>query len=140
MHEMGLCEAIVAATLREAGDRRVTGVRVRVGGHAVDPAVVQQGLQLAAAGTPAADAEVQLQVRPPVAHCRGCGCDHPATDALHLVACPSCGTQNAATAKFCSSCGANMAPAPLTCPGCQTQNPPGTKFCSNCGAALPAAS
>ncbi|MBM0237276.1 hypothetical protein JNW88_09080 [Micromonospora sp. ATA32] len=56
MHETGLSEAIVAAAVRRAAGRRVTGLRVRIGGHPVDPEVVAQGIQLAAAGTIAADA------------------------------------------------------------------------------------
>ncbi len=36
MHELGLCEAIVAATVRRAAGRRVTAVRVRIGGVDVD--------------------------------------------------------------------------------------------------------
>jgi len=36
-----------------------------------------------------------------------------------FVACPSCGTQNSATAKFCSNCGSSLqAPTALTCPKC----------------------
>ena len=91
MHEMSLCEAIVAATLRESGGRPVTAVRVRVRGHPVDQEVVQQGFSLAAARTGAARARVQLSVEPPIARCRGCGSSTPAVDALRLVACPACG-------------------------------------------------
>jgi membrane protease subunit (stomatin/prohibitin family) len=54
------------------------------------------------------------------------------------VACPKCGAQTAAGSKFCSNCGASMAPAGVTCPKCNAQNAPGSKFCSNCGNALSA--
>lgn len=91
MHEMGLCDAIVAATLRRAGGRRVTSVRVRIGGHPVDPDVIGLGFRLAAAGTLAADAGLELVVEPLVVRCHGCGGESPAQDALALVACARCG-------------------------------------------------
>jgi len=58
--------------------------------------------------------------------------------------CPKCGTSNSPTAKFCSSCGADLHPTqseqeipqPLHCPKCGAENKPGSKFCENCGAAL----
>lgn len=91
MHELGMCEAIVAATLHRAAGRRVTNLRVRVGGHAVDPDVVTQGIQLAAAGTVAQSADIDLILVPMSMSCGDCG--HTGTIANHLamVACPSCG-------------------------------------------------
>lgn len=91
MHETGLCEAIVAAALRRAGGRPVAGVRVRVGGHPVDPRVIDQGFRIAAAGTEAAGAEVDVVLEPLSARCRTCGRDSPATDPLALMACTRCG-------------------------------------------------
>ncbi len=91
MHETGLCEAIVAAALSRAAGRRVTGVRVRVGGHPVDPDVVTQGIQIAAAGTVAERTAVELVLEPMSAECRGCGHGGPVTDHLAMVACPECG-------------------------------------------------
>ena len=55
------------------------------------------------------------------------------------VTCPSCNGGNSATAKFCSSCGARLVPAPAVCPHCRAENKPGSKFCSSCGEALTAA-
>lgn len=56
-----------------------------------------------------------------------------------MVACPKCGTQNPAGAKFCSNCGATQ-PAPganlVECPSCHAQVQAGTKFCSSCGHSL----
>ena len=52
------------------------------------------------------------------------------------VACTSCGTANAAGAKFCSSCGNALAPPMSTCPSCGTTNQAEAKFCSSCGTAL----
>jgi hydrogenase nickel incorporation protein HypA/HybF len=91
MHEWGLSEAIVEATLRRAGDRPVAGVRVRVGGHPVDADVIAQGFALAAAGTPAAGAAVEVVAEPMTVRCRGCGREAPAADPLALLACPGCG-------------------------------------------------
>ena len=88
VHETGMCEAIVDATLRRAAGRRVTGVRVLVGGHAVDRDVVVQGIQLAAGGTVAEDLDVDLVLEPMSVHCGSCGRTAPVTDHLAMVACP----------------------------------------------------
>jgi Fe-S cluster biogenesis protein NfuA len=37
VHELGLCEGIVEAAARRAGDRQVRGLRVRIGGHDAVP-------------------------------------------------------------------------------------------------------
>jgi hydrogenase nickel incorporation protein HypA/HybF len=91
VHELGLCEAIVAATVRRADGRRVTGVRVRIGGHPVDPGVVTQGIRLAAAGTVAEDVVVDLVLEPMRMSCRECGRVGPIEDHLGMVACTRCG-------------------------------------------------
>jgi membrane protease subunit (stomatin/prohibitin family) len=54
------------------------------------------------------------------------------------VACPKCGAQNNPGAKFCSNCGAGMAPAGTACPKCNTPVAAGSKFCSNCGSPISA--
>jgi hydrogenase nickel incorporation protein HypA/HybF len=90
VHETGLCEAIVAATLRRAAGRRVTAVRVRVGGHPVDPATVSQGIQLAAVGTVAEDLAVDLVLVPMTVRCLTCGHAGPVDDHLETVACRRC--------------------------------------------------
>ena len=91
MHESGLCEALVEATLRRAQGRRVSAVRVRIGGHPVDPAVIDQGFQVAALGTLAEGASVDVVVDPMTVRCNGCGQASPVTDAMSLAACPRCG-------------------------------------------------
>jgi membrane protease subunit (stomatin/prohibitin family) len=55
------------------------------------------------------------------------------------VACPKCGTQNAAGTKFCSNCGAPQAAqqaATVECPSCHGAVQAGSKFCNNCGQSL----
>lgn len=91
MHEMGLCEAMVEATLRRARGRRVHAVRVRVGGHVVDREVIAQGFRLAADGTEAEGAEVDLVLDPMRVSCSSCGHEAPVGDHLAMVACPRCG-------------------------------------------------
>ncbi|MBA9001631.1 hydrogenase nickel incorporation protein HypA/HybF [Actinomadura cellulosilytica] len=91
MHEMGLCEAIVDAVLLRAEGRRVRAVRVRVAGHPVVREVVDQGFALAAAGTVAEGAELDLVVEPPGVVCRLCAEWSPVTTARALLACPRCG-------------------------------------------------
>jgi hydrogenase nickel incorporation protein HypA/HybF len=91
MHETGLCEAVVDAALRRAAGRRVTRIRVRIGGHLVDPAVITQGIQVAAAGTDADGTGVELVLDPMVVRCGGCGRVGDVRDHVDLVACPACG-------------------------------------------------
>src|SRR5207302_4334670 len=60
------------------------------------------------------------------------------------VRCGQCGTLNPESAKFCSSCGQGLSPAPapagavVKCAKCGTNNAATAKFCSNCGESLQA--
>jgi len=47
--------------------------------------------------------------------------------------CPSCGTENETSRKFCGECWSALA---LVCPACGGANTPGVKFCGECGASL----
>src|SRR5262245_56849187 len=47
--------------------------------------------------------------------------------------CPNCASENPERARFCMSCGAELAPL---CPSCGAENPAGAKFCIECGTAL----
>jgi len=60
----------------------------------------------------------------------------PGSAAVPQVACPKCGTLNPQTGKFCSSCGAKLAPVTIPCPKCKAQVPEGTKFCPECGSPM----
>jgi len=92
VHESGLSEAIVGAALRRGAGRRVTAVRVRVGGHPVDQEVVTMGFQLAATGTAVEGAELELVLDPMSVRCNGCGHDGVAEDHFAMVACAQCGS------------------------------------------------
>lgn len=90
MHELGLCEGIVEAATRRAAGRRVRGLRVRVGGQLADQEVIRQGVAVAAMGTVAEGADVDLVLEPLLARCRDCGHDAPVAGAAGLAACPCC--------------------------------------------------
>jgi class 3 adenylate cyclase len=49
------------------------------------------------------------------------------------VTCPSCGSENPTTNRFCSGCGGSLARA---CPACAQVNPPDHRFCGACGVSL----
>lgn len=49
------------------------------------------------------------------------------------VACPNCGKQNVAGAKFCADCGGKMEVAKVPCVKCGAELREGAKFCSECG-------
>ncbi|HZD66374.1 MAG TPA: hydrogenase maturation nickel metallochaperone HypA [Acidimicrobiales bacterium] len=90
MHELGLCEAVLAATRQRAAGRPVAGVRVRVGAfQAVDAAAFGQGFALVATGTEAEGAHLDLVVVPAQVRCRACGTETHTADPL--VLCPGCG-------------------------------------------------
>lgn len=89
---MGVSEAIVEATLNRARGRRVTAVRVRVGGgHALDAASLDQWFRMAADGTVADGASIEVVTDPVRVRCSGCGNEESAADPVMTVACPRCG-------------------------------------------------
>ena len=91
MHELGLCEAIVGAIEKRAGDRDVASVRVRVGRlHHVHPDAFEQSFEMAAAGGVARDARAELVLLPVRASCGACGAEIVAEEIP--LACPECGS------------------------------------------------
>ncbi|GAA3667952.1 hydrogenase maturation nickel metallochaperone HypA [Nonomuraea antimicrobica] len=89
MHEIGLCEGLVELIHRQAAGRRVASARVRVGArHAVAEEAFGQAFTLAARGTAAQDAVVDLVITPVTVECRTCGRESESTDVL--AACPRC--------------------------------------------------
>jgi hydrogenase nickel incorporation protein HypA/HybF len=91
VHELGLCEDILRAVLRRAHGRRVHAARVRIGGHPVDPEVINQNVQVAAVGTPAEGIRIDVISLPTGMRCRDCGQLADASDAMALIACRHCG-------------------------------------------------
>lgn len=90
MHEFGLCESFVDAIVRRAADRRVCGVRVRIGAlHRVDEGAFQQAFEFVMIGTVAEGATVDVVTTPALLSCPACGVETE-TDEL-LAACPACG-------------------------------------------------
>jgi hydrogenase nickel incorporation protein HypA/HybF len=90
MHELGLCEAIVDAVEKRAGDRPVARVRVRVGRlHHVHPEAFDQSFALAAMGTVADAAQADLVLIPVEGRCKSCSASFEANEPI--IACPSCG-------------------------------------------------
>ncbi len=93
MHELGLCEAVVDAIEKRAGERPVARVRVRVGLlHHVHPDAFEQSFAIAATGTVAEDAAAELVVLPIVGRCRGCGTEFTTEEVV--VICPGCASMN----------------------------------------------
>jgi len=95
MHELGMCEAIVDAIERRAGQRPVAHVRVRVGRlHHVHPEAFDQAFAMAAAGSVAEDASAELVMLPVRGRCHACHADFEAEDSFgygYREACPKCG-------------------------------------------------
>ncbi|HEX2229063.1 MAG TPA: hydrogenase maturation nickel metallochaperone HypA [Candidatus Binatia bacterium] len=90
MHEWGFCEGIVEAVRRRAAGRRVKRIKVRVGVlHRIEQQAMQQGFSLAAAGSEAEDATLELSFVPASARCCICGNESRAAE-VPLV-CPDCG-------------------------------------------------
>lgn len=90
MHELGLCQSVVDAVERRAGDRQVARVTVRVGVlQHVHPEAFAQSFAMAAMGTVAEDAVAELVLVPATAHCEGCGERFETTEVL--LVCPLCG-------------------------------------------------
>jgi hydrogenase nickel incorporation protein HypA/HybF len=94
MHEASLALHLVhlacqAAT--EAGEHRVTAVRVRYGVlSGVSPSAFQAAFSMAAAGTPLAQARLELEEGPLIAHCAVCQCAVTLRGLLNW-SCPVCG-------------------------------------------------
>lgn len=60
----------------------------------------------------------------------------PKADSGNNVACPKCGSNNTASAKFCNDCGAKLEAAEqsVPCVKCGSPLQAGAKFCNECGA------
>ena len=94
MHELPITQSVVDAVCERAGDRRVRRVRVQVGAlTAVLPEAMRFCFELAAEGTVAEGAWLEIDERPAAVHCRGCGADAVLADFLLLCPCGSADVQ-----------------------------------------------
>jgi hydrogenase nickel incorporation protein HypA/HybF len=90
MHEMGFCESILQAVQRRAAGRRVKRVTVRAGVlHRLERDAMQQGFSLAAIGSEAESAILDLIFIPTRWCCRLCQSETEAADPMTV--CSSCG-------------------------------------------------
>ena len=93
MHELGLCEDIVAAVERRANGRPVARYRVQVGRlHHVHPDAFEQSIEMAAAGGPAEGAVAELVLVPVRARCGVCGQETEADELISSFA--ACGSMD----------------------------------------------
>jgi hydrogenase nickel incorporation protein HypA/HybF len=90
MHEWGFCEGIVEAVRRRAAGRRVKRIRVRIGVlHRLEQDALQQAFSLAASGSEAEDAVLDLVSIRPRWRCRVCGEESESAEITSV--CASCG-------------------------------------------------
>lgn len=93
MHELSVCQSLIAEVRRVATDRdagAVTRIVVRIGPlSGVEPDLLANAYPIAAAGTPAADAELEIEFSGVRIRCLGCGAE--ADVAPNRLLCPGCG-------------------------------------------------
>jgi hydrogenase nickel incorporation protein HypA/HybF len=91
MHEMGLCEAVLAVVRAVSRDEPVSRVRLRVGRRqGVVPDVFEHCWRMVARDTCAADAALELSVVPVRVRCVACGAEGGVPPGA--LACPGCGS------------------------------------------------
>jgi hydrogenase nickel incorporation protein HypA/HybF len=90
MHEIGVCEGLIATVEKRAAGRPVDRVRFRAGVlHRIDEASLLQAFELVSAGTVADGAELELVTLPVKVCCRSCAAVTVADDMV--VCCGTCG-------------------------------------------------
>jgi hydrogenase nickel incorporation protein HypA/HybF len=93
MHELSVCQALVEQLVglaREHGASRVERVELRVGPLAgIEPALLETAYPIAAAGTPAEGAVLELTLTTALVRCRACGFEGEA--APNRLVCARCG-------------------------------------------------
>lgn len=76
MHELAIAESVIAIACENAGDRRVAKVELTVGHlRQVVPSALEFSFEIAAQGTAAEGAELELTLVPARGACRGCGAE-----------------------------------------------------------------
>jgi hydrogenase nickel incorporation protein HypA/HybF len=93
MHELAVCQGLIAAVERVAREHRaniVTDVTVRVGVlSGVEPELLQRAFEIARAGTIAHDAHMRIETEPARVVCASCGAENEV--ALPQLTCAACG-------------------------------------------------
>lgn len=99
MHELGIAESILRATLdqaRSANAARVLRVGIRVGALAgVDPDALRFAFTVVRAGTAADEADLEIEPVAASGQCAACGTVFPAEDDVFFGVCPTCGSSGA---------------------------------------------
>ncbi|MCP5265432.1 MAG: hydrogenase maturation nickel metallochaperone HypA [Burkholderiaceae bacterium] len=94
MHELSVCQGLLAEVERVAMQHRARGVEridVRIGVLAgVEPELLASAFEIARAGTIADDAVLRLSSEPARIACRDCA--HQAEVPSSRLVCPACGT------------------------------------------------
>lgn len=91
MHEIGICESVLAAVERRAQGRSVAGFKVRVGALLrVVPEAFAQSFEMVSTGTIAEGATPDLVIEPVRGTCDACGQTLESGDAI--PACAACGS------------------------------------------------
>jgi hydrogenase nickel incorporation protein HypA/HybF len=89
MHEIGMCDSVLAAVERRAAGRPVAGLTVRVGALLrVVPEAFAQSFELVAAGSVADGATPELVIVPVRGVCDDCGTGFESDDPMPI--CPAC--------------------------------------------------
>lgn len=93
MHELSVCLSLleqVERLAKEHGAERVERIRLRIGPlSGVEPPLLANAYPLAAAGTIAAEAELELEASPIRVRCKLCGTESEAT--ANRLTCARCG-------------------------------------------------
>jgi len=103
------------------------------GGGATDGAFLAAGFGIGGALGAQQAAAMQQQQAPPPAPAPAPAQPAPAAAGAAGAACAACQAPNPAGAKFCMSCGQQMAPAVRHCTECGGELPSGARFCATCG-------
>ena len=93
MHELSICQALieqVETLAREQGGRWVDVIEISIGPlSGVEPRLLRQAFPVAAAGSVAEAARLEIESLPVRVHCDACGSDSDAS--VNRLVCRQCG-------------------------------------------------
>lgn len=99
MHELSVCQALVSqleAVSAQHGGGRVELVKLRIGPlSGIEASLLAQAFPIAAAGSVAEGAELEIQASPVEVECQACGSTGEA--APNRMLCPACGSYRVRT-------------------------------------------